>query len=666
LEKIVINQIKRMLSKREMPQIMLKETAQEGYRVPFGDHPLVGHIAIYSINLILLRLVAGKRSFVFDESGIASHEDGTRPWDRLMHIWRSWFALGNLNGLAAVMLAERTDSNIIVTARNKFQAVKAKSRLHELRNVVSSLGDSVSAGLTGLYLFDPTSDSENDLTSMEQRLASEGFDLGPALTIARLLVLAHHLPDSRTEFVRYARHALEQTLRGGRRDQLESVCHIIVRVVEERMHAGPWIGGRGGAFRDLFDPRVLVEVAMREPRSARIVFDLGRQLHDFEWLDEFSVRFLDAAMREIPSSMFEPDATAWTNWFRLLRDVGAMSRRSLVIHRRMNREFSELFGVRQLVELSKRNPEVALAYFQILQEVAGARNLRRFVEHDMGAEFFARMFHPRQLVELSERSLDAALAYLQILKELGGAQHLKRFVEREMGPEFFGRMYHPRALVELSERNPEAVLAYLQILRELGGGRYLDEKLFQPLHLVKLAERNPEAVLAYMKILRELDSGRYLEEFMKRDTQRELFEQLFHPRDLAELSERNPEAALGYLQILKELIGGRYFAEFVERDLGPEFFERLLHPRYLQELSERRVSELSTWLACARLFDSRHFTQLLINTISEGLRYGAGAKRLLSLLPIKSLVDLRWLSEQTQAPELRLLIIELATSETRN
>jgi len=40
LDKIVLNQTKRMLSKREMPQIMRQETAQEGYRVPFGDHPL--------------------------------------------------------------------------------------------------------------------------------------------------------------------------------------------------------------------------------------------------------------------------------------------------------------------------------------------------------------------------------------------------------------------------------------------------------------------------------------------------------------------------------------------------------------------------------------------------------------------------------------------------
>ena len=53
LDTIIVNQIKRLLNKRDFPSIMRKEVAQEGYRTPFDDHPLLGHIAIYSINLIL-------------------------------------------------------------------------------------------------------------------------------------------------------------------------------------------------------------------------------------------------------------------------------------------------------------------------------------------------------------------------------------------------------------------------------------------------------------------------------------------------------------------------------------------------------------------------------------------------------------------------------------
>jgi hypothetical protein len=57
LKKIVIHQIRRLLVKREMPSIIRKEVAQEGFRSPFGDYPLLGHIVIYSMNLIMLRIV---------------------------------------------------------------------------------------------------------------------------------------------------------------------------------------------------------------------------------------------------------------------------------------------------------------------------------------------------------------------------------------------------------------------------------------------------------------------------------------------------------------------------------------------------------------------------------------------------------------------------------
>jgi hypothetical protein len=720
LEKIVLNQIKRMLNNREMPQIMRKETAQEGYRVPFGDHPLVGHIAIYSINLILLRLVAGKRPLIFDESEVASHEDGTRPWDRLMHIWRSWFALGNLNGLTAVMLAERTNSSIKVTAKDKFQAVVSKSKLHEFHNVALSLGDNVSAGITGIYLFDPTSGSDIDLNSMEQRLSSEGFDPGFPLIIARLHILAQRFPDSPKEFVHHGRHAIQQALEAGRTDQLENVCLIITRVLEEQMHARPWMEG-DRVFRDLLDPSVVVEIAMREPRSARMLFDLGRKLHDFAWLDEFSGRFVEFAMREMPrSKMFESGALA-TNWIRLLQEVvrarglspfnhrrgiapeffervvdpryllelserspkGALAYLQIMremgggryferlVERDMGPEFFErLFHPRHLLDLSERNPEVALVYLQILREMGGGQYFERFVEQKMGRGVIERLFHPRQLLELSERNPEVALAYLRILHEIGGEQYFERFVEQKMGPGFFEQMIDPHRLLELTEHNPEGALAYLQILREMGGGQYFErfveqkigpgffERMIDPRRLLDLSERNPEVALAYLQVLRELSGGRYFERFVGRRMGPEVFERI-DPRHLLELSERNPGAALAYVQILRELGGGQYLERFVERELGPEFFQRMVDPRDLLEFGERRVSKFSLWLACARLFDSERFNQLVIEAISGGLRHGASAKRLLSLLPITSLPDLRWLAEQTRAPELQSLLGEL-------
>ena len=160
LEGIVLNQIDRLLNKREMPSIIHRETAQEGYRVPFEGHPLVGHVAIYSINLVLLRLAVGATSFVFDETKIAKHEDGTRPWDRLIHIWRSWFALGNLNGLSTVMSAKRSGSKITIEAKPKFQAEETKSCLQECVNVATCLADDVTSSISGILSFDPSGASE--------------------------------------------------------------------------------------------------------------------------------------------------------------------------------------------------------------------------------------------------------------------------------------------------------------------------------------------------------------------------------------------------------------------------------------------------------------------------------------------------------------------------
>lgn len=667
LEQIVLNQIKRLLNKREMPQIMRKETAQEGYRVPFGDHPLMGHVAIYSINLVLLRLVAGKQPFLFDECEVTSHEDGTRPWDRLMHIWRSWFSLGNLNGLTAVMVAHRNESKIKVSAKSKFQAEEAKSKLHEYHNVALSLGDNVSAGISGFCLFNPTRDQGDEIHAMLQRLSSEGYELGVAGSIAELLVLAERFLEAPKEFVAQARQTLEQAMQSGRRDQLENVCLIISRTLVEGMHGAPWIAGRGGVFRDLLDPRFAIEIAMREPRAARLLFDLGKQLNDFEWLSEFSNRFFEAATHELRRFMMEAGVTAPINFLRLVRDIASagVGFRDRRVHPDF---FDRILDPRHLLELSERNPEAALAYLQILQELGGGRYFERFVEREMESGFFDRMLDPRHLLELSERNPAAALAYLQILRELGGGKYFERFAERHMGSEFFDRMFHPRRLLELSERNPEVALAYVQILRELGGGGYFErfvemeprffERMFHPRDLLELSERNPEAALAYLQILQALGGGRYFERFGERHMGPEFFDRIFHPRHLLELSERNPELALTYLQILSELGGRRYLERFAERHMGPELFDRIFRPHH--QRSDRRISSLTVWLTFARILDSKQFSRALLDALFESSASREIAKIRLSLLPISSLADLRSLCEQTKNTELQEIVSELS------
>jgi hypothetical protein len=244
------------------------------------------------------------------------------------------------------------------------------------------------------------------------------------------------------------------------------VCLIIARALNEQIDARAWVG----AFRDLLSARLVVEIALYQPRSARILFDLGKQIGDFEWLDEFSGRFLEYIMLEMPRSAIFGSGVPPTDWIRLLRDVGRGL--SPLLTRRIVPEFFErMFHPRQLMELIERNPEAALAYLQVLRELVRGEFFGH-IERELGPQFFERMFHPRQLMELTERNPEAALAYLQVLRELGGGEHFGHFVKRVPGPEFFERMFRPRQLMELTERNPEAALVYLQVLRELGGGQY--------------------------------------------------------------------------------------------------------------------------------------------------------------------------------------------------
>jgi hypothetical protein len=626
LDKIVLNQTKRLLSKREMPQIMRKETAQEGYRVPFGDHPLVGHIAIYSINLILLRLVSGKAPFIFDESEIASHEDGTRPWDRLMHIWRSWFSLGNLNGLTAVMVADRSETMIKVAAKEKFQAEETTGKLQEFYNVALSLGDDVSACIAGLWLFDPTRWLPENLDKLEKMGRSEGLDLGTPALLAKLQVLARSVDDSPGEFAEHSRSTLERAMRLGRPDQIESICQVIARTLEQS-YLRRYRGTRHSqTFRHIFESDFAVDLAMRDPRSGRILFGLGKRIRDFGWVFEFSRRFLDVFAHKVP--LFE--AEAWSSdagqsleLLELFKEIGGAG--ALFRHAR-NRDIDPKFldrilDPRHLLELSERNPEGALAYLQVLRDLGGGRYLEEHAGRRRDPKLIDRMFDPRDLLKLSERNPEGALAYLQILRKLGGRRYFEEFLGRRMGSKLVDRMFDPRHLLELSERNPEGALAYVQVLRELGGKRYFEEllgrrmdpelidRVFDPSHLIELSERNPEGALAFLRILRELGGGRF-KEYVGRRMDPEHIDRLFDIRILLELSECSLEVALAYVQVLRELVGRRYFEEFLGRRRDSKLVDRMFDSRHLLELVERNPQGALAYLQILReLGGGRNFEE---------------------------------------------------------
>jgi len=224
LDMVLHNQIDRLISKRAMPSIMRKEVVDEGFRARFGDHPLVGHIAVYSVNLVLLRAIVCEKPSVMDESAIQSYEDGARPWDRLVHIWRSWFSLEALSGLTAVIESAREGSVVKVKAKPTFQVPEARGRLEVLLNVAVAVADDLTAGVCGLAHSEVASSPLLVTEEVARRLTSERMDAPYQIAIRELQQTARSTGDSVLELVRRAGKAMEIALEEQPRDELERVA----------------------------------------------------------------------------------------------------------------------------------------------------------------------------------------------------------------------------------------------------------------------------------------------------------------------------------------------------------------------------------------------------------------------------------------------------------
>lgn len=474
LDRIVLNQTERLLNKSEMPPIMRKETDEEGVRVPFGDFPLVGHIAIYSINLILLRLVSGKTQFIFDESKIASHEDGTRPWDRLIHLWRSWFSLGNLNRLTAVMVTDRNEKMIKVAAKGKFQAEETTGQLQDFYNVALSLGDNVSACIAGINLFDPAKWSPENFDKLLNMTNTEGLDLGFPILLADLQVSIHSFDNLLDTFATRSILALEHSMRIGRQDQIESLCQVIARKLEQSNLGRYQDTEHTRAFREIFKPSFAVELAIQDLRSAKIILGLAKGFHDYEWFIEFTQRFLNTFTKNMYRFDIEaPSASAKDSFelLQLLKDIGCVGGLfRYVQHSKVSHEFrNRIIDPQDLRRFIELNPEMALLYLQILRELGRGSEVEEFFDPHMEPGFLHRLFNLGQVLKFGTRKPEAVSAYMQIFRELGGKRYFEEFLARRIDPVPIDRMWDQNLLRKLCIRDPEAVLEYMQNVREMGG-----------------------------------------------------------------------------------------------------------------------------------------------------------------------------------------------------
>jgi hypothetical protein len=196
LDTIVTNHINLLLTTSTLPSLMAKSDQHL-----FADLPIIGYLAIYTLNLLLLRTLLAPDGYIFDEAKYTPSVDGTRAWDRLTYLWRSWFSLETLNALAAILTAERDNTTIHLKIKRISGPSARGDRLNLVYNVGQTLADDIVAGLSGFLLHDSFRTEMAELDKVSKMLCSE--QLSEPLTVDLFTKQLRHLrretPTSITE-----------------------------------------------------------------------------------------------------------------------------------------------------------------------------------------------------------------------------------------------------------------------------------------------------------------------------------------------------------------------------------------------------------------------------------------------------------------------------------
>ena len=148
LQYLVKNQLKMILNTRNSPSVMRGGTLFD------RDIPLLGYLATYSLNLVILACTLSPGGFKFNEEDYAQSKVSvldTRAWDKLTSLWKVWFSPEDLMGISVILKAKRiSDTVILIESNEKFEATRYEQPIDILLCVSFTLGDKLLAGLAGL------------------------------------------------------------------------------------------------------------------------------------------------------------------------------------------------------------------------------------------------------------------------------------------------------------------------------------------------------------------------------------------------------------------------------------------------------------------------------------------------------------------------------------
>ena len=493
LAQLAKHQLRQLLSRREMPSLLNDELSAMGHSDSVPSLPLLGHMALYSLNLVTLCAVVDPEGFVFRFSDYAAHEDGTSPWNRLVHLWRSWLSLDNLDSFAAVVTTVRSDDRIVLRANSVLRTTRGGNRLTTIASVATALSDQQSEVLAGLLLFDPKVGQLADLDVLAKMAKAHSIEVQLTIATLRLQVLQRFVIPQLEDYVNTFGWLLTQ--------QSPSAISIAVASIEPVLAQ---VGGDAFArflhMETGFTPKVVHQIAGIDARMALLMVRATKGRAPRMWYSALTARIAEDTSSS--DSWYLRNPADWATWFALLAELetsgeenaGQMSRLLLnaVLTPPPNdsgfnhhtiwqtvRSLLDKADSKTRADLGKKIVELAnrADYFESIArvdfdatlplillgwEAGGLVFLRR-----LPSEIQHRWIATNRFLRLSQASPAAGLDFLQLVPDLA---QLARAWDTEG---LFDRAYQAGFLLTLSSVDPSLSAKWLEATLQNGGAEFL-------------------------------------------------------------------------------------------------------------------------------------------------------------------------------------------------
>jgi hypothetical protein len=183
-----------------------------GVDSPYRRLPILGHLAIYSLNLIVLAATLATDILMFTEDELGGSKNGCHAWDRLIAVWRSWMSSDNLLGTADQIRVKRDKEIISISYINH---TRGDSQERTIANrgtyqdpiyrqylTARSIGDHMVAGLSGLGIVQEHDFDGKVYDDIEESLSFHDLDDGHLLLPVRLRASDRISTSARRQFAK--------------------------------------------------------------------------------------------------------------------------------------------------------------------------------------------------------------------------------------------------------------------------------------------------------------------------------------------------------------------------------------------------------------------------------------------------------------------------------